>query len=104
MGTSEQLMWDKQALFTSEDQLSSFIDFYKGFEFCVADEDKVNQTPDIEDVATFQCLMMQKLEQLIRSMKQGQQTSHKLLRSVSAIVEEHELGTDAEGAPVAAAI
>lgn len=95
--TAEQLLWDKKSVFTSEDQLQSFIDFYKGFEFCIADEDKIHKNPDIQDVATFQCLMLQKLEQLARSTKQGQQTSQKLLRSVSAIVEEQIEGADAEG-------
>eukprot|EP00931_Biecheleriopsis_adriatica_P050769 TRINITY_DN29420_c0_g1_i1.p1 TRINITY_DN29420_c0_g1~~TRINITY_DN29420_c0_g1_i1.p1 ORF type:complete len:1853 (+),score=313.62 TRINITY_DN29420_c0_g1_i1:82-5640(+) len=81
--SKEQLLWDREYLFGDDPQVDSFMNYYRRFSFCTGDDDMMLNKPVLEDVATFQCLTLQKLEQLGRVLKAGQQSSEKLLHTLN---------------------
>jgi len=72
--TTDMLFWAGEDTpgFKTIGDAEAFVEFYGQFNFLTDTEDVVNEQPTLEDVATFQCLTLQKLEQLIRTVKRGQ--------------------------------
>jgi len=66
--TAEQLHWDGE-VFQTIGQARGFVQHYSAFPFLVdaSDPDRF-QPPSVDDVATFQCLTLQKLERLSHTM------------------------------------
>eukprot|EP00930_Biecheleria_cincta_P028580 TRINITY_DN19950_c0_g1_i1.p1 TRINITY_DN19950_c0_g1~~TRINITY_DN19950_c0_g1_i1.p1 ORF type:complete len:1886 (-),score=266.67 TRINITY_DN19950_c0_g1_i1:178-5217(-) len=76
--TAEQLHWDGE-VFNTIGQARSFVRHYQTFPFLVDVNDPENcEPPTIDDVATFQCLTLQKLESLSQTVQRavGSDTSN----------------------------